>query len=143
MAKVTFADHSSVPFRLSITQFIEREPSKLIEAVSGGWPKVISNLKSLLETGSPSFRRIPALLRREAPALGRCRHGKGHGGKPFVGSGSAARSRQHSQILLRCPGRQDRESGSERDFIRLGADEDGAEGPNVAQVGDALRRMPP
>jgi hypothetical protein len=29
-----------------------RAPSKLIEAVSGGWPKVISNLKSLLETGS-------------------------------------------------------------------------------------------
>src|SRR5580704_7681639 len=38
--------------KLSITHSIEREPSKLIEAVSGGWPKVISNLKSLLETGS-------------------------------------------------------------------------------------------
>jgi len=38
--------------RLSITHAIEREPSKFIEAVSGGWPKVISNLKSLLETGS-------------------------------------------------------------------------------------------
>ena len=38
--------------RLSITHTIERERSKLIEAVSGGWPKVISNLKSLLETGS-------------------------------------------------------------------------------------------
>ena len=38
--------------RLSITHSIEREPSKLIAAVSGGWPKVISNLKSLLETGS-------------------------------------------------------------------------------------------
>lgn len=38
--------------KLSITHHIEREPSKLIEAVSGGWPKVISNLKSLLETGS-------------------------------------------------------------------------------------------
>jgi len=24
----------------------------LIEAVSGGWPKIISNLKSLLETGA-------------------------------------------------------------------------------------------
>jgi hypothetical protein len=31
---------------------IEREPSKFIAAVSGGWPKVISNLKSLLETGA-------------------------------------------------------------------------------------------
>jgi uncharacterized protein YndB with AHSA1/START domain len=38
--------------KLSITHSIERDPSKFIEAVSGGWPKVISNLKSLLETGS-------------------------------------------------------------------------------------------
>jgi uncharacterized protein YndB with AHSA1/START domain len=38
--------------KLSITHTIEREPSKLIEAVSGGWPRIISNLKSLLETGS-------------------------------------------------------------------------------------------
>jgi uncharacterized protein YndB with AHSA1/START domain len=38
--------------KLSITHTIEREPSKLIAAVSGGWPKVLSNLKSLLETGS-------------------------------------------------------------------------------------------
>ncbi len=38
--------------RLCVTHSIEREPSNLIEAVSGGWPKVLSNLKSLLETGS-------------------------------------------------------------------------------------------
>jgi uncharacterized protein YndB with AHSA1/START domain len=38
--------------KLSITHTIEREPSKFIAAVSGGWPRVISNLKSLLETGS-------------------------------------------------------------------------------------------
>ena len=38
--------------KLSITHTIEREGSKVITAVSGGWPKVISNLKSLLETGS-------------------------------------------------------------------------------------------
>jgi uncharacterized protein YndB with AHSA1/START domain len=38
--------------KLSITHTIERDPSKLIAAVSGGWPKIISNLKSLLETGS-------------------------------------------------------------------------------------------
>ena len=38
--------------KLCITHSIECEPSKFIEAVSGGWPKVISNLKSLLETGS-------------------------------------------------------------------------------------------
>ncbi len=38
--------------KLSITHTIARDPSKFIEAVSGGWPKIISNLKSLLETGS-------------------------------------------------------------------------------------------
>ena len=38
--------------KLSITHTIECQPSKFIEAVSGGWPKVISNLKSLLESGS-------------------------------------------------------------------------------------------
>ena len=38
--------------KLSITHSIERDPSQFIVAVSGGWPKVISNLKSLLETGS-------------------------------------------------------------------------------------------
>ncbi|MBU6497328.1 MAG: SRPBCC family protein [Rhodospirillales bacterium] len=38
--------------RLSIIHTVERDSSKLIEAVSGGWPKVISNLKSLLETGA-------------------------------------------------------------------------------------------
>ena len=38
--------------RLSITHTIEREPAKFIEAVSGGWPKVISNLKSLMESGA-------------------------------------------------------------------------------------------
>jgi uncharacterized protein YndB with AHSA1/START domain len=38
--------------KLSITHTIEREPSKLIAGVSGGWPRIISNLKSLVETGS-------------------------------------------------------------------------------------------
>ncbi len=41
--------------KLSITHVIDREHSKLIEAVSGGWPKIISNLKSLLETGSAAM----------------------------------------------------------------------------------------
>ena len=39
--------------KLSITHTIDRDPSKFIAAVSVGWPKVISNLKSLLENGSP------------------------------------------------------------------------------------------
>jgi uncharacterized protein YndB with AHSA1/START domain len=38
--------------KLSLTHTIEREPSNFIAAVSGAWPMVISNLKSLLETGS-------------------------------------------------------------------------------------------
>lgn len=43
--------------KLSITHSIEREPSKFIEAVSGGWPKVLSNLKSLLETGAIALQQ--------------------------------------------------------------------------------------
>ena len=38
--------------KLSITHTIEREPSQFIAAVAGGWPKILSNLKSLLETGA-------------------------------------------------------------------------------------------
>ena len=43
---------SGTAVKLSITHTIERDRSKFIVAVSGGWPKVISNLKSLMETGS-------------------------------------------------------------------------------------------
>ena len=43
---------SGTAVKLTLTHTIERDPSKLIEAVSGGWPKVISNLKSLLESGA-------------------------------------------------------------------------------------------
>ncbi|HUI65934.1 MAG TPA: SRPBCC family protein [Bacteroidota bacterium] len=45
--------------KLSITHTIEREPSNFIVAVSGAWPMVISNLKSLLETGSPVLQAPP------------------------------------------------------------------------------------
>jgi uncharacterized protein YndB with AHSA1/START domain len=38
--------------KLSITHTMERDASKLIAGVSIGYPIVISNLKSLLETGS-------------------------------------------------------------------------------------------
>jgi len=41
--------------KLSITHTIEREPSKFIAAVSGGWPKILSNLKSLMETGATAL----------------------------------------------------------------------------------------
>lgn len=38
--------------RLHIVHESEQPHSGLIEAVSGGWPKILSNLKSLLETGA-------------------------------------------------------------------------------------------
>jgi len=37
--------------KLTVTHSIDRDPSLFIEAVSGGWPRILSNLKSLLETG--------------------------------------------------------------------------------------------
>jgi uncharacterized protein YndB with AHSA1/START domain len=43
--------------KLSITHTVECEPSKMITAVSGGWPKVISNLKSLLETNAVAMQQ--------------------------------------------------------------------------------------
>ena len=36
--------------KLTVTHEADR-PHKLIEAVSDGWPRVLSSLKSLLETG--------------------------------------------------------------------------------------------
>ncbi|HEU4825009.1 MAG TPA: SRPBCC family protein [Dongiaceae bacterium] len=38
--------------KLTVTHSIERADSKLIRAVSGGWPQILSNLKTLLETGA-------------------------------------------------------------------------------------------
>jgi len=37
--------------KLTVTHTIDRTGSKFIEAVSGGWPRILSNLKSLIETG--------------------------------------------------------------------------------------------
>ena len=37
--------------KLSITHTADRMAAQFIEAVSGGWPRILSNLKSLLETG--------------------------------------------------------------------------------------------
>jgi uncharacterized protein YndB with AHSA1/START domain len=39
--------------KLSLTHEIDVPKSKLIEAVSGGWPHLLASLKSLLETGEP------------------------------------------------------------------------------------------
>ena len=42
--------------KLTITHGVDKAPSKLIEAVSGGWPRILSNLKSLLETGALALK---------------------------------------------------------------------------------------
>jgi uncharacterized protein YndB with AHSA1/START domain len=47
---------SGTAVKLSITHTVERDPSQFITALSGGWPKVISNLKSLLETGAVALQ---------------------------------------------------------------------------------------
>jgi uncharacterized protein YndB with AHSA1/START domain len=44
--------------KLTINHTMPRPDSKLIEGVSGGWPRIISNLKSLIETGQTILRRI-------------------------------------------------------------------------------------
>jgi len=38
--------------KLTVTHRIARADSQFIVAVSGGWPQILSNLKSLLETGA-------------------------------------------------------------------------------------------
>lgn len=42
--------------KLTVTHEIDATPSKLIDAVSGGWPAILSSLKSLLENGKPLER---------------------------------------------------------------------------------------
>jgi len=39
--------------KLTITHSSERDGAKVIEAVSGGWPRILSSLKSFLESGKP------------------------------------------------------------------------------------------
>ena len=41
--------------QLTIRHELEGEGTKFIEAVSGGWPRILSNLKSLLETGAVAY----------------------------------------------------------------------------------------
>ncbi|AUH51055.1 ATPase [Chromobacterium sp. ATCC 53434] len=41
--------------KLLVSHEMDREASAFIEAVAWGWPRILSNLKSLLETGEPIF----------------------------------------------------------------------------------------
>jgi uncharacterized protein YndB with AHSA1/START domain len=45
--------------KLTITHEIDRPDSPFIAAVSGGWPHILSNLKSLLETGEVAITTHP------------------------------------------------------------------------------------
>jgi uncharacterized protein YndB with AHSA1/START domain len=47
--------------QLTIIHEIDKPGSKLIDAVSGGWPKILSSLKTLLETGTalPAIGELP------------------------------------------------------------------------------------
>ncbi len=50
--------------KLTITHSIDREPSKLIAAVSGGWPMILSNLKSLIENGTIALQDRDAAVKK-------------------------------------------------------------------------------
>ena len=42
--------------KLTVTHELDGPGLKFIEAVSGGWPRILSNLKSLLETGAIALK---------------------------------------------------------------------------------------
>lgn len=44
--------------KLTVTHGMDMPNSKFIEAVSGGWPFILSNLKSLLETGEVAVKEM-------------------------------------------------------------------------------------
>jgi uncharacterized protein YndB with AHSA1/START domain len=51
--------------KLTVTHSIESKDSKFIDAVSSGWPQILSNLKSLMETGAvilPPMEFTPSAL---------------------------------------------------------------------------------
>ena len=51
-----YPDFGGQAVKLTITHDAETaQGAPMIEAVSGGWPKVVANLKSLLETGDIAF----------------------------------------------------------------------------------------
>lgn len=43
--------------KLTVHHELEGDGTKFIAAVSGGWPRILSNLKSLLETGSVAYEK--------------------------------------------------------------------------------------
>ena len=57
--------------KLTVTHEMARPGSKLIEAVSQGWPSVLASLKSLLETGQPLPPRADKCVAETATASSR------------------------------------------------------------------------
>ena len=57
---------SGTAVKLTITHSIACDPSQFIAAVSGGWPKVLSNLKSWLETGTVALQEAYPAARAAA-----------------------------------------------------------------------------
>ena len=53
-------DANPAAVKLTIAHTMDRPESKFIEKVSGGWPRIISNLKSLLETGAVAVKSSTA-----------------------------------------------------------------------------------
>ena len=45
--------------KLTVTHGIDVPDAKFVQAVSGGWPVILSNLKSLLETGEVAVKSKP------------------------------------------------------------------------------------
>jgi uncharacterized protein YndB with AHSA1/START domain len=54
-------EHQGEAVKLTVTHETDKPGSKLIEAVSTGWPHILASLKSLLETGESleATRRWP------------------------------------------------------------------------------------
>lgn len=54
-----YPEYGGQAVKLTITHEVDTDRgAPLIEAVSGGWPKILSNLKSLLETGDVAFKKL-------------------------------------------------------------------------------------
>lgn len=75
------------------------------------------SLRKLLteNQGIPDGRRS-----QESAEQGRSNHAKGNFWKPFFGHSSATRSGQHSEVLLRCPRRQNHESSGRKGLPSFG-----------------------
>jgi uncharacterized protein YndB with AHSA1/START domain len=53
---------------LKVTHEMDRDKAKTIAAVSNGWPKILSGLKTLLETGSPLLSPARATAEKQEAA---------------------------------------------------------------------------